>query len=96
MVIRELLAATVEGLGQGEVPIFPIQIFKVKEGVNYSEADYAKAQADFAGALAGKYDFETPNFDLLLLACKTTSHALFPNFVFLDTPLQPARALARR
>lgn len=85
MVIRELLAATVEGLGQGEVPIFPIQIFKVKEGVNYSEADYAKAQADFAGALAGKYDFETPNFDLLLLACKTTSHALFPNFVFLDT-----------
>jgi anaerobic ribonucleoside-triphosphate reductase len=86
MVIRELLAATVEGLGQGEVPIFPIQIFKVKEGVNYSEADYAKAQADFAGALAGKYTFETPNFDLLLLACKTTSHALFPNFVFLDTP----------
>ena len=86
MAIRELLAATVEGLGQGEVPIFPIQIFKVKEGVNYSEADYAKAQADFAGALAGKYDFETPNFDLLLLACKTTSHALFPNFVFLDTP----------
>ena len=86
MVIRELLAATVEGLGQGEVPIFPIQIFKVKAGVNYSEADYAKAQADFAGALAGKYTFETPNFDLLLLACKTTSHALFPNFVFLDTP----------
>ena len=86
MVIRELLAATVEGLGQGEVPIFPIQIFKVKEGVNYSEADYAKAQADFAGALAGKYTFETPNFDLLLLACKTTSHALYPNFVFLDTP----------
>ena len=86
MVIRELLAATVEGLGQGEVPIFPIQIFKVKEGVNYSEADYAKAQADFAGALAGKYTFETPNFDLLLLACKTTSYALFPNFLFLDTP----------
>ena len=86
MVIRELLAATVEGLGRGEVPIFPIQIFKVKEGVNYSEADYAKAQADFAGALAGKYTFETPNFDLLLLACKTTSHALFPNFLFLDTP----------
>ena len=86
MFIRELLAATVEGLGQGEVPIFPIQIFKVKGGVNYSEADYAKAQADFAGALAGKYTFETPNFDLLLLACKTTSHALFPNFVFLDTP----------
>ncbi len=86
MVTRELLSATVEGLGQGEVPIFPIQIFKVKEGVNYSERDYAQAQADFAGALSGKYTFETPNFDLLLLSCKTTSHALFPNFVFLDTP----------
>lgn len=28
--------------------------------------------------------FETPNFDLLLLACETTSRRLFPNFVFLD------------
>ena len=29
MVIRELLSATIEGLGHGEVPVFPIQIFKV-------------------------------------------------------------------
>ena len=86
MVIRELLSATIEGLGQGEVPIFPIQIFKVKEGVNYTEADYELAQSDFAGALKGKYTFTAPNFDLLLAACCTTSHALFPNFLFLDTP----------
>ncbi len=39
MVIRNLLAATEDGLGDGETPIFPIQIFKVKEGVNYNEED---------------------------------------------------------
>lgn len=39
MVIRQLLLATEEGLGNGETPIFPIQIFKVKEGVNYNESD---------------------------------------------------------
>jgi len=86
MVIRELLASTVEGLGHGEVPVFPIQIFKVKKGVSWSEADYEKAVGDFDGALAGKYEFEAPNFDLLLEACRTTSIALFPNFMFLDAP----------
>ena len=85
MVIRELLSATIEGLGKGEIPIFPIQIFKVKDGVNYSESDYKKAVADFDAALSGNIKFETPNFDLLVAACRTTSHALFPNFVFLDT-----------
>ena len=39
MVVRQLLLATDEGLGNGETPIFPIQIFKVKEGVNYYEDD---------------------------------------------------------
>lgn len=39
MVIHQLLLATDEGLGNGETPIFPIQIFKVKEGVNYNEGD---------------------------------------------------------
>lgn len=39
MVIRNLLLATEAGLGGGETPIFPVQIFKVKEGVNYSEGD---------------------------------------------------------
>ncbi len=85
MVIRELLKTTVEGLGKNEVPIFPIQIFKVKEGVNYSEADYKLAMEDIDSALKGDIKFETPNFDLLLQSCQTTSSALFPNFVFLDT-----------
>src|SRR5699024_8993890 len=39
MAIRNLLEATEEGLGDGETPIFPVQIFKVKEGVNYNEGD---------------------------------------------------------
>lgn len=39
MVIRNLLEATDNGLGDGETPIFPVQIFKVKEGVNYNPGD---------------------------------------------------------
>lgn len=86
MVIRELLSATIEGLGHGEVPVFPIQIFKIKEGISWSEEDYASAVKDFEGALAGEIKFKTPNFDLLIEACRTTSVALFPNFMFLDAP----------
>mgnify|MGYP000293813972 CR=1 FL=1 len=36
MVMRNLLLATDAGLGNGETPIFPVQIFKVKEGINYN------------------------------------------------------------
>jgi ribonucleoside-triphosphate reductase len=87
MVIEELLRATIEGLGtRGEVPVFPIQIFKVKDGISFTQEDYDLAMSDFEGALAGKYTFRAPNFDLLLKACRTTSKALFPNFMFLDTP----------
>lgn len=39
MVMRNLLLSTEVGLGNGETPIFPIQIFKVKEGVNYNPGD---------------------------------------------------------
>ena len=39
MVMKNLLLATQEGLGNGETPIFPVQIFKVKEGVNYNEGE---------------------------------------------------------
>ena len=39
MVIRNVLLATEAGLGNGETPIFPIHIFKVKEGVNYRKGD---------------------------------------------------------
>lgn len=87
MVIKELLKATIEGLGaRGEVPVFPIQIFKIKDGVSYSENDFQKTMAHFEDALEGKIEFEAPNFDLFLKACRTTAKALFPNFMFLDTP----------
>ena len=39
MVMRNVLLATDAGLGHGETPIFPIQIFRVKEGVNYNPGD---------------------------------------------------------
>ncbi|MDR2337104.1 MAG: anaerobic ribonucleoside triphosphate reductase [Deltaproteobacteria bacterium] len=85
MVIRELLAATVSGLGNGEVPVFPIQIFKVKDGVSHTINDFEKTIANFNDAISGKLTFEAPNFDLLLEAARTTAVALFPNFLFMDT-----------
>ena len=39
MAIRNLLLTTEQGLGNGETPIFPIQIFRVKEGVNYNPGE---------------------------------------------------------
>lgn len=39
LVMKSILLATQAGLGNGETPIFPIQIFKVKEGVSYNPED---------------------------------------------------------
>ena len=39
MAIKNTLLALEAGLGHGETCIFPIHIFKVKEGVNYNESD---------------------------------------------------------
>ena len=39
MVTRNFLLAINEGLGHGETPIFPVSIFKVKEGINYNKED---------------------------------------------------------
>ena len=39
MVIKNFLLAADAGLGKGETPIFPVSIFKVKEGVNYNKED---------------------------------------------------------
>jgi ribonucleoside-triphosphate reductase len=39
LVVKNILLATEAGLGNGETPIFPIQIFRVKEGVNYNPED---------------------------------------------------------
>ncbi|MDR2486415.1 MAG: anaerobic ribonucleoside triphosphate reductase, partial [Clostridiales Family XIII bacterium] len=39
LVTKCVMLATESGLGGGETAIFPIHIFKVKEGVNYNEGD---------------------------------------------------------
>ena len=39
MVTKNYLLAVDAGLGRSETPIFPISIFKVKDGVNYNEGD---------------------------------------------------------
>jgi len=39
MVSLNFLRATDEGLGRGETPIFPVSIFKVKEGINFNQED---------------------------------------------------------
>ena len=39
MVIKNFLLSADRGLGMGETPIFPVSIFKVKEGVNYNKED---------------------------------------------------------
>ena len=39
MVIKNILLATEKGLGSGETPIFPVQVFRVKEGVSFNPED---------------------------------------------------------
>ena len=63
MVIRNILLATEEGLGNGETPIFPIQIFRVKEGINYNDTDPNYDLFKRACAVSAKRLF--PNFSFL-------------------------------
>ena len=60
LVIEGILKATEEGLGNGEPPIFPIQIFKVKEGVNYNSNDPNYDLFQMSCYVSGKRLF--PNF----------------------------------
>lgn len=39
MVMKNIMLATEAGLGKGETPIFPIQIFRVKDGVNLNPGE---------------------------------------------------------
>lgn len=54
LVMECVLKATEAGLGGGETPIFPIHIFKVKEGVNYNPEgpNYLICSVSPAGFLA--------------------------------------------
>ena len=63
MVIRNILLATEEGLGGGETPIFPIQIFRVKEGVSYNAGDPNYDLFKLACQVSAKRLF--PNFSFM-------------------------------
>ena len=63
MVIKNMLLATEEGLGSGETPIFPVQIFRVKEGVNYEPDDPNYDLFKLAMRCSAKRLF--PNFSFL-------------------------------
>jgi ribonucleoside-triphosphate reductase len=63
MVIRNLLLATQAGLGHNETPIFPVQIFKVKEGINFNEGDPNYDLFELAMETSAKRLF--PNFSFI-------------------------------
>lgn len=63
MVNENLLLAMEEGLGHGETPIFPVSIFKVKEGVNYNPEDKNYDLFKLACRVSAKRLF--PNFSFL-------------------------------
>ena len=63
MVIKNYLLATDAGLGNHETPIFPISIFKVKEGVNYNKEDKNYDLFRLACKVSAKRLF--PNFSFI-------------------------------
>ena len=63
MVIKNYLLAADAGLGKHETPIFPISIFKLKEGVNYNEGDPNYDLFKLACKVSAKRLF--PNFSFL-------------------------------
>jgi ribonucleoside-triphosphate reductase len=63
LVMECIMKATEAGLGNGETPIFPIQIFKVKEGVSYNPEDPNYDLFKLACRVSAKRLF--PNFSFL-------------------------------
>lgn len=63
MAMEQLLLATEAGLGNGETPIFPIQIFRVKEGINYNPGDPNYDLFKLACRVSAKRLF--PNFSFI-------------------------------
>ena len=63
MIIENVLLATEAGLGNGETAIFPIHIFKVKEGVNYNPEDPNYDMFKLACRVSAKRLF--PNFSFI-------------------------------
>lgn len=63
MIIKNVLLAEDAGLGNGETPIFPIHIFKVKEGINYNPGDPNYDMFQLACKVSAKRLF--PNFEFI-------------------------------
>ncbi len=63
MVIKNVMLAEEHGLGNGETPIFPIHIFKVKEGINYNPEDPNYDLFKLAIRVSAKRMF--PNFSFI-------------------------------
>lgn len=63
LAVEQLLLATEAGLGNGETPIFPIQIYRVKEGVNFNPGDPNYDLFKLAMRVSAKRLF--PNFSFL-------------------------------
>ncbi len=63
LVIKNILLAEDAGLGNNETPIFPIHIFKVKEGVNYNPEDRNYDLFKLAMKVSAKRLF--PNFSFI-------------------------------
>lgn len=63
MAIKNVLLATEAGLGHGETPIFPIQIFRVKEGINYNSGEPNYDLFQLACRVSAKRLF--PNFSFI-------------------------------
>lgn len=63
MIIENILLATEAGLGNGETAIFPIHIFKLKEGVNYNPEDTNYDMFKLACRVSAKRLF--PNFSFI-------------------------------
>ena len=63
MVVKNYLLAVDAGLGHSETPIFPISIFKVKEGVNYNPGDPNYDLFKLSCKVSAKRLF--PNFEFL-------------------------------
>ena len=63
MVIKNVLLAQEAGLGNGETPIFPIHIFKIKDGINYNPCDPNYDLFKLACRVSAKRLF--PNFSFI-------------------------------
>ncbi len=63
MIIRALLENTYEGLGYGETSIFPIQIFKLKNGISRNKGDANYDLREYAELVSAKRLY--PNFSNL-------------------------------